>query len=316
MSFCDTAGKVALGSRLRRLSDQITEDASQVYQLYQVNLRPKWFPVYFVLSRGEAKTITALAEEIGHSHVSVSKIIREMANQGLVTEGRDARDGRRNVVRLSEQGTAIAAAITPQYEDVTHVVEDLLSQANHNLWAALEEWEYLLQQKSFLRRMQEQKKQRESQEVVIVPYQPQYQPVFKRLNEQWISEHFTMEEADYRAVDHPQTYILDKGGFIAVALYQDQPVGVCALIPMQGTPYNFELAKMAVAPSARGKNIGWLLGQAVIDQARSVGATRLYLESNTVLQPAIHLYHKLGFRKITGYPSPYQRCNIQMELLL
>jgi GNAT superfamily N-acetyltransferase len=78
----------------------------------------------------------------------------------------------------------------------------------------------------------------------------------------------------------------------------------------------FELAKMAVAPGAKGKGIGLLLGQACIDKARALGAGRVYLESNTKLRPAISLYHKLGFRKIAGPPSPYERCNIQMELRL
>jgi hypothetical protein len=35
-----------------------------------------------------------------------------------------------------------------------------------------------------------------------------------------------------------------------------------------------------------------------------------------VLTPAISLYGKLGFKKIVGPPTPYQRCNIQMELAL
>ena len=316
MKFYSDLGKVALGSRLRRLSERITEDAAQVYQLYQVNLQPKWFPVFYVLSQGTARTITAIAEEIGHSHPSVSKIVREMAKHGLVVESKDRRDGRKNVVSLSEQGQHLIAAIEPQYVDVNRVVEDLLAETEHNLWKALKEWEFMLEQKSFLRRVQEQKKQREGQGVTIVPYEPRYQNAFKSLNEQWITQYFALEDADRRALDHPQTYILDRGGYIVVALYQEEPVGVCALIAMPNSPYDFELAKMAVAPPARGKSIGWQLGQAVIEKARSVGATKLYLESNTVLAPAIQLYHKLGFRKIVGYPSPYQRCNIQMELVL
>ncbi|MEO0433444.1 MAG: GNAT family N-acetyltransferase, partial [Cyanobacteria bacterium J06656_5] len=67
---------------------------------------------------------------------------------------------------------------------------------------------------------------------------------------------------------------------------------------------------------AQGKGIGWLLGQAAINRARELGAETIFLESNTVLKPAINLYQKLGFRKVVGQPSPYQRCNIQMELKL
>lgn len=51
-----------------------------------------------------------------------------------------------------------------------------------------------------------------------------------------------------------------------------------------------------------------------VDAARELGATNIYLESNTILEPAINLYHKLGFQKITGQVSPYERTNIHMVL--
>ncbi|ULT25075.1 GNAT family N-acetyltransferase [Sphingobacterium sp. E70] len=73
---------------------------------------------------------------------------------------------------------------------------------------------------------------------------------------------------------------------------------------------------MAVSPKAQGKNIGWLLGQAAIYSAKDLGASKIYLESNTILKPAINLYYKLGFNKIVGHSTPYKRCNIQMELQL
>ena len=40
------------------------------------------------------------------------------------------------------------------------------------------------------------------------------------------------------------------------------------------------------------------------------------LESNTILDPAINLYRKLGFEPVQGGVSPYDRCNIQMEMWL
>jgi GNAT superfamily N-acetyltransferase len=125
-----------------------------------------------------------------------------------------------------------------------------------------------------------------------------------------------MEEADYKALDNADSYIINNGGLILVALYNDEPVGVCALLKMNDPDYDYELAKMAVSPKAQGKNIGFLLGQAIIEKAKALGGHKLYLESNTILKPAISLYHKLGFVKIAGRPSPYERANIQMELEL
>ena len=85
---------------------------------------------------------------------------------------------------------------------------------------------------------------------------------------------------------------------------------------MDDPEYDFELAKMAVSPKAQGKKIGWLIGEAIKEKARQVGAKKLYLESNIIFTPAINLYRKLGFIEVFGRTTPYERCNIQMELVL
>ncbi|MBL3548041.1 helix-turn-helix domain-containing GNAT family N-acetyltransferase [Chryseobacterium sp. KMC2] len=316
MSLFEKTGKIALGSRLRFMASNMTEEAAKIYELYDVDFSPKWFPVFFVLSEEGPRTITEIAGEIGHSQPSVTKIIKEMATAGLVQDNLTTQDKRRNVVGLSEKGIELSSKIKIQCADIDQAIDGIISEATHNLWEALAEWEFLLAQKPLLKRVQEQKKIRESKEVEIVDYEPKYQTAFQALNEEWISNYFKMEDADYRALDNPEEYILHKGGKIMVALYHNEPLGVCALIKMDDPDYDFELAKMAVSPKAQGKNMGWLLGCAMISAARESGASKLYLESNTILKPAINLYYKLGFQKITGRPTPYQRCNIQMELNL
>ncbi|WP_412468603.1 GNAT family N-acetyltransferase [Pedobacter sp. KLB.chiD] len=316
MNFFEETGKVAIGSRLRMLTDKVTEDAAQIYRLYHIEMQPKWFPVLHTLNREREKTITELAKAIGHSHPSVSKIISEMLKKGYVTESRDKADGRRNVISLSKKGMKISEELKDQLIDVNAAIEEISAQTQHKLWEAIGEWEFLLGQKSLLRRVMEKKKERASLKVEIVDYQPQYQEVFRSLNVEWISKYFIMEESDYKALDDPQGYILDKGGVILVALYEGEALGVCALIKMNDVEYDFELAKMAVSPKAQGKNVGFLLANAIIDKAKSLGAAKIYLESNTILKPAINLYHKLGFQKVAAKPTPYERCNIQMELVV
>ena len=151
---------------------------------------------------------------------------------------------------------------------------------------------------------------------IIVPYSEMYRSAFKELNEEWITEYFKMEEMDHISLNHPKEYILDKGGYIAVALLGNEPVGVCALIPSNREGFDFELAKMGVSPKAQGMGIGKLLGLHIIEMAKSMGAKKLYLESNRILKPAISLYLKLGFVEMVGAKSPYQRSDIQMELPL
>jgi GNAT superfamily N-acetyltransferase len=162
--------------------------------------------------------------------------------------------------------------------------------------------------------MQDEKKLWESKAVEIVGYHPKYQSAFKQLNEEWITTWFKMEKADYKILDHPEEYVIDGGGYILFALLDGKPAGTCALVRRDET--TFELSKMAVSPEAKGKGIGWLLGNAAIEKAKEAGFKRLYLESNTILKPAINLYYKLGFKRIAGKPSPYERSNIHMEMNL
>ncbi|MEJ5960879.1 bifunctional helix-turn-helix transcriptional regulator/GNAT family N-acetyltransferase [Pedobacter immunditicola] len=316
MEFYDKVGTVAIGSRLRMLTEKITEDAANIYKLYHIEMQPKWFPVFYVISQGEEKTVTEIAKEIGHSHPSVSKIVSEMYKGGLILEKKDQTDGRKTLVKLSKKGLEITEKIKHQYTDLQSAITQISRQTKNDLWKAIEEWEFILEQKSLLQRVKEQQKERESKKVQIVGYTPEYQTAFRKLNEEWITTFFTMEKSDYKMLDDPEGYILQNDGYIFVALYENEPVGVCALLKTEDPEYEYELAKMAVSPLAQGKHVGWLLGQAIVEKARSLGAKKLYLESNTNLKPAINLYHKLGFHKIDGRDSPYERVNIQMELKL
>ena len=303
-----------MSTRLRLLTERLMEDAKKIYATYGFDLKPKWFPVFYLLSKEKQLSITEMALSIGQSHASISKIVKEMIKKGLVQEGKDDADGRRNLISLSNEGQRIAESSVDQFKDVQAAVDIALGQCNHNIWKAINEFEYILNQKPLFNRVMEQKKNRESTKIQIVDYQAKYQQAFRVINEEWISKYFQMEKEDYKALDHPKEYILDKGGYIAIALYENEPVGVCALIKMEDPEYEYELGKMGVSPKAQGKGIAYLLGQAIIQKTKSLGANKLYLESNTKLAPAIKLYQKLGFKKITGRDSPYERCNIQMEL--
>lgn len=151
-------------------------------------------------------------------------------------------------------------------------------------------------------------------EIEILDCVPSYYPAFKQLNEEWIKAYFVLEDADKRALDDPEGYILSKGGKILCAIEGESVLGVCALLKMEDDNFDYELAKMAVSPAAQGKGIGYKLGLAVIEKAKSLGARNLFLESNTKLVPALSLYYKLGFQKIEGYDSPYERSDIQMVI--
>ncbi len=315
MGFFEKIGKVAVGSRLRMLTDKITHDAVAIYGLYGVDLKPKWFPVFCVLADEQPKSITAIAREIGHSHPSVSTIVKEMSARGIVTETPDDGDRRRSLIGLSPYGKEMARELTVQCRDVEKAVEQLSKESDHDLWAAIADWERLLSVKSLFDRVRTIKEERERAQVKIVPFASEHRDAFRELNRQWIERYWQLEPHDKELLDDPEKHIIGNGGHIFVALFGDTAVGVCALCATD-SPATYELAKLAVDNSVLRKGIGRLLCEAAIRKARELGSERLFLESNTRLKPAIALYRKLGFRELSEYHPAYARGDIQMEMMI
>lgn len=151
--------------------------------------------------------------------------------------------------------------------------------------------------------------------VNIVDFLEKYALDFAKLNFEWLEKYFYIEAYDTELLNNPKKYILADGGHILIALINEQVVGTVALIKRGEGVY--ELSKMAVTEKYQGMGIGNKLMSSCIDYAKQNGCDRLFLDSSTTLSPAITLYKKVGFKEIpVPEDTPYERCNIRMELYL
>lgn len=150
--------------------------------------------------------------------------------------------------------------------------------------------------------------------VEIIDYTPQYKDDFKRLNVEWISTFFTLESHELEMLNNPEGYILSKGGKIFFAKKGEDIIGTCALIRITDTTY--ELVKMGVSPQYQGFGVGKKLGIKAIEEAKRLGCTYLFLESNQKLVPAITMYKALGFVEVPMGETPYARADFKAEMYL
>jgi N-acetylglutamate synthase-like GNAT family acetyltransferase len=152
-------------------------------------------------------------------------------------------------------------------------------------------------------------------EIQIVDYTPAYAKAFYDLNLDWISAAFKVEDDDYAVLSDPQKYLIEPGGAILVALSNGEPVGTCALKRINEDLV--EMCKMTVARNMRGKHIGWMLGEAIIEKANQIGASTIELYSNRNGSAlAIEMYKKLGFIEIPLSSKAYERADIKMQMML
>ena len=306
-------GQITLGSQLRIFSETLTADVVNIYEQFEVELDPKWFPVFYVLASEPDSTITSIAKEIGHSHVSVSKIVNEMNRAGLIRSRKCKIDSRRTLLNLTPDAEKMVQKLIQQCEKVGQALDQLIEDTGVDLWQALTVTKRHLQYFPLSQRVRSLEKK---SDLRIVDFAPKYFEDFKRLNIEWISKYWELETEDKKIIDHPEKYILNRGGVILMAIYKSDAVGSVALIPYDKK--TVELAKMSVSSAFQGKGIGLALAEFAINRAHKMGAKRVYLESNSQLTAALSLYRKLGFKEIidAGHCSPYARCNVRMEKLL
>ena len=157
----------------------------------------------------------------------------------------------------------------------------------------------------------------------IRPFRDSDAPAFAALNRRWIEAQFTMEAKDLQQLQHPRQTILDKGGYIAMADAGGWVIGTGAILPAPLAPADgrkwMEVVKMTTDLSAQRSGVGSAILQHLIDFAQAECANAIWLETNSQLAAATALYEKFGFEQLSDddvWPTPYDRCNLQMVKLL
>lgn len=150
--------------------------------------------------------------------------------------------------------------------------------------------------------------------VELVDYTDDLKSHIKTLNIEWLEKYFKVEPSDSIQLSKPKEEILDKGGYIYYARYQNEIVGTVSLMKVEESVY--ELAKMAVTDKAQGLGIGNMLMQHCFNESKRLGIKKLLLYSNRSLGSAIHLYKKYDFYEVAMESGHYERANIKMEKVL
>ena len=150
-------------------------------------------------------------------------------------------------------------------------------------------------------------------EVEIVPFEDRFAGEFASLNRAWLEDHGLLEEIDERHLRDPRATIVTGGGELFLALRDGTVVGTCGIHPAGDGV--FELVKLTVAPSERGRGIARRLTERTLDLARAAGARTVRLYSSSRLPVAVRLYESMGFRHL---PMPadadYSTADVYMEL--
>ena len=221
----------------------------------------------------------------------MSRVLRSLEQQGLVTVGTSPDDRRVRRVQLTETGLAERAELDRRSDEVAvGILEPLSASQRARLVEAMSDVERLLR----------------ATMVCFVVEKP------TSTDARWcIEQYFSELNARFETGFDPSLSIsadahelTPPAGALLIPRVGARPVGCGALKFHPGAPA--ELKRMWVAPEMRGIGLGRRLLQELERHARDNGVEVLRLETNGALSEAIALYRSSGYREVAAFnDEPY-----------
>ena len=87
--YLSSLAELALGSRLKALSDQFYAAADEVYRACGAPIESRWFPVLRYLWENGPGTVGEVAAAIGQTHSAVSQLVDKLEGAEMVRRERD-----------------------------------------------------------------------------------------------------------------------------------------------------------------------------------------------------------------------------------
>ncbi|TQK42438.1 MarR family transcriptional regulator with acetyltransferase activity [Streptomyces sp. SLBN-118] len=235
--------------------------------------------------------VRRMRERLGLDSGYVSRLLRSLETDGLVTVEPQPRDRRVRTVRLTDAGRAERAILDRRSNELADsMLEPLNAAQRTRLVAAMADVERLLTAGTVTLD-------------VVDPEHPDAQHCLR--------SYFTeLQERFETGFDPARSLLPDTGelraphGLFVVARLHGEPVGCAGLKLPPGAPA--EIKRMWVAPHARRLGLGRRFLAELESRAAQHGCDVLRLDTNKALSAAIGLYHSCGFQEVAAFnDEPY-----------
>ncbi|WP_404867786.1 GNAT family N-acetyltransferase [Kitasatospora griseola] len=239
----------------------------------------------------EGQDVRQLREHLALDSGYVSRLLRSLEADGLVTVEPQPRDRRVRTVRLTDAGRAERAVLDGRSDELaSSLLEPLNTTQRARLTAAMAEVERLLTAAT----------------VTLDAVDPDHPDA-----QHCLRSYFAEIQARFETGFDPARSLLpDAGelrpprGLFLVARLHGEPVGCAGLKLPPGAPA--EIKRMWVAPRTRGLGLGRRFLTELETQAAQQGCEVLRLDTNKALTAAIGLYHSSGFQEVAAFnDEPY-----------
>lgn len=277
--------------RVRRFNRTVTERVGVLHDHYLGRDRPVG-EARLLWEIGEhGRDVRALRERLGLDSGYVSRLLRALEADGLVTVAPQPRDRRVRTVRLTGAGRAERALLDTRSDEAAgSLLAPLDEDQRARLVAAMAEVERLLTAAT----------------VTLDPVDPDHPDAAHCLRAYFaeLRERFDTGFDPARSLLPDASGLRPPWGLFLVARLHGEPVGCAGLKLPPGAPA--EIKRMWVSPGVRGLGLGRRLLAELEARAARHGRDLLRLDTNRALGAARSLYRSYGFREVPAFnDEPY-----------
>jgi DNA-binding MarR family transcriptional regulator/GNAT superfamily N-acetyltransferase len=240
----------------------------------------------------DGSEVRALRSRLGLDSGYLSRQLRQLESDGLVTTDPDPDDGRVRKVRLTRAGIAERAVLDQASDELAaSILGPLTDSQRGRLVTAMLDVERLLLASQI--RIE-----------ITDPRAPEARYCLRSYFEE-LGRRFETGFDPARSISASEDEMTLPRGLLLVAGAQGSPLG-CGALKLHPETRIAEVKRMWTSPDVRGLGLGRRILGRLVDEATARGMRTLRLETNRTLAEARHLYETAGFTETEAFNAePY-----------
>ena len=277
--------------QVRRFNRAVTQGAGALDEAFLARGRPLGQARVLWEIGPDGRDVRDLRARLDLDSGYLSRLLRALERDGLVTVEVNEADGRIRTARLTAAGGTERAELDRLSDDAaTGLLGPLSERQRGRLVTAMAEVERLLAASAIVTGVRD-------------PTDPDARRCLRAYVEE-LSGRFDGGFDPARSISAADHEMIPPAGLFLVATLYGEPAGCGALKFHPGAPA--EIKRMWVAPAVRGLGLGRRLLAELEAHAAAHGVRVLRLETNRTLTEAVSLYRAAGYREVPAFnDEPY-----------
>src|SRR6476661_9951264 len=114
-------GALAIGARMRRLTDIFSRDVAMIYKEHRLDFEAKYFVLFYLVSQKDGIGIMEIADELSLTHPAIIHLAKDLEKNGYIQSVKSPGDSRKRLLKLSKKGQESL----PEFKKVWDKIEKL-----------------------------------------------------------------------------------------------------------------------------------------------------------------------------------------------